>query len=606
MTERRGLFRFLSLIPVGIFSAAAAPVERDFQTAAVAKGKPLPKPSEPEPVPSPPPLQDHVYDSYQLLGAADDDSNVFGSTRPRDWHGTKAQVQSALGKATKPADPIHTWLKTFDVTFDERAANIILDATSQVYRQGSTSLLRYESQLYEGLLRSAAVLLDRCLRYRLEMGQFETAGVGAGLAYLGFTRLRPLHKNLISHSNAADLVKIEKGKNQRARDKYAEAGSLSETFQYYEFEAKKILLTGDIQESGSLEVKGNYLIKNLTQQLDISSDLQLAQFTRFFAAGSSSNWAERYLRLASMLTEDLGDAFCRLYSASKGVQQVLGLAQVSVAMSLPVNVDIPAFAEIAAIQAWVDQIVPLDPTKQRQPDIVDALVLWCRAVTRTIDAMSQFEAEFNVSIPLNQPWGTSSAQIVSATATAAAFSGTAPTGKLTFNLTAAALPMSATADNIRVVGVGLLVERSEDDASPVQFQTSFPHTPSNPVVTVGTTPAASQEPTSAQIAFIQQFERARVARLNAIVVTPQQKLPSGLTYSRPSLFLPNIRLQGGSSGDLEPMLNYDATCRGLYPFGSWTISFDSNALAFFQSNARITPNWVTGVILHLRLRAAIT
>jgi hypothetical protein len=364
------------------------------------------------------------------------------------------------------------------------------------------------------------------------------------------------------------------------------------------------------------EAKDNFLTHILEKQFHVQIDAQLAQFTRLFEPGSSSNFAERYLRLLSMLTEDLADAYCKIYSASKGVQQVLGMSQVTVAINAPISVDIPGFTTTAGVKMWVDQVVPAQSEHQRTPDVLDALVLWTRAVMRTLDTAAQYESEFTVSIPLNQPLAPGAQALVPQGDIVAAFGPNAPTGMVTFTLPSTALPIKATPTNVRVIGIGITVEHSPDDESPVQYTTGFPQTPSVPNVAPPNTPQNNPAPTPQQIEAAQLFELPRVARLNVTVTTPVQ---GAAGYSRPKVFLPNVRIQGGGGGDQEPILSYDPACRGLYPFGIWTLSFDPNAVAFYSSINQISPfgwvnkysqppwnSWITGLILHLRLRCTLS
>jgi hypothetical protein len=176
-------------------------------------------------------------------------------------------------------------------------------------------------------------------------------------------------------------------------------------------------------------------------------------------------------------------------------------------------------------------------------------------------------------------------------------------GTVSFSLDTSVLPFSSLPNALRVVGVGLSVERGPDDASPLQYTTGFPHTPSNPVVSVTQTPAPSQEPTPSQIGAAQAFEGARMARLNATVISPPQQYHGVATkYQRPPIFLPSVRIQGGAGGDLEPRLSFSPACHNIIPFvGQWTIQMDSNAIEY-QSNGTISANWMTGLIFYLRLR----
>jgi hypothetical protein len=252
-------------------------------------------------------------------------------------------------------------------------------------------------------------------------------------------------------------------------------------------------------------------------------------------------------------------------------------------------VDIPLFGTLGDVQTWVKKVVP-QQGDQRKPDVLDALVLWTRAVMRELDASSQYENEFTVSVPLNQPFGKKNATILTVAEIATAFTSANATGQLTFELKSDALPVAAVPTNVRVVGIGLTVEFTLDDASAVQYAQSFPQA-------VGGQPG-----------FVEKFENRKMARLNATVTTPAQTLQGGGTYLRPQLFLANVRIQGGTGGDLEPLLSYDPACRGLNPFGWWTIFVDPNAVEFFATSTSSPPlpnKEIQGVILHLRLRGKL-
>lgn len=605
MSERRDFLKAASLIPVGGLAASAVACA-DQQVVHQKAGDPPAGDAPPVPVPPREPITEQSFPNYHLLGKPDAEANLLGAVRPRDWKETKTRLEEALTAAAVAQDPIHNWLATFRGSFDDTAADIVVKAGGHIHRAGQPNELAYEPQLYEASLRGAAALLDRCLRNRNEMGGCEISGVNAGIGYLTFLKLKPLQRNFLTQSNSADLAKIEKTTDTQASQKYGQVGGLDRLFEKYQLQAKQIELAGAGAEAGLAEEKNNFLTHLLERQFHIQIDAQLAQFTRLLQPGSSSNFAERYLRLVSLLTEDLADAYCKLYSASKGVQQVLGMSTVTVGMNAPVNVDIPLFAAPAAVKSWVDLIVPPQAGNQRKPDVLDALVLWCRAVMRTLDAAAQYESEFSVSLPLNQPWGPAGSTLLTPSNIATAFTGGNPTGVVSFTLPNNSLPISVAQTNIRVIGIGLSVEHSQDDASPIQYITGFPHTPSVPNVPVNQTPADSNEPTLKQIEKAQEFELPRMARLHATVTTPAQVMQGGTTYSRPRVFLANVRIQGGSGGDLEPVICYDPACRGLNPFGKWSITFDPNIVAFYQSAAAITDTWITGLILHLRLRGTLS
>ena len=259
-----------------------------------------------------------------------------------------------------------------------------------------------------------------------------------------------------------------------------------------------------------------------------------------------------------------------------------------------VPISIPKFTNASDIAKWIPTVAPSDA--QRQPDVLDGLVLWSRAIMRELDRRSQYETEFTVAIPLSQPAGSRKAPLVTV--------ASVQSGTVSFSLDTSVLPFSSLPNALRVVGVGLSVERGPDDASPLQYSTGFPHTPSNPVVGVGQTPAPSQEPTPSQISAAQVFEAARMARLNATVTSPPQQYPGAPTkYQRPPILLPSVRIQGGAGGDAEPRLSFSPACHNILPFaGQWTIQMDPNAIEYYQSNGIISNNWITGIVFYLRLR----
>jgi hypothetical protein len=308
--------------------------------------------------------------------------------------------------------------------------------------------------------------------------------------------------------------------------------------------------------------------------------------------------------LLAYLTEDLADAYVKLFSAAKGVQQVLSMTgNVTGGGGASLPIDIPAFADAGALGSWVEKVAPSPAIAVREPDVLDALVLWSRAIMRELDRRSQYETEFTVAIPLTQPAGSRGTPLLTNADMKAAFTNAGASGSVNFVLDASVLPFGVVPTALRVVGVGLTVEHDKYDAVPVQYSPGFPHTPSNPVVQVGQTPAASQEPTQAQADYAQTFAERRLARLNATITSPPQATPGAANaYQRPPILLPQVRIQGGMSGDLEPQLCYDPACRNLSPFGKWTVSINPNLIDYYLSSGVLTDTWVDGLILYLRLR----
>jgi len=552
------------------------------------------QPSSPQEAPPPP--QELPFSEYRLTGTPEADGNLMGTApRTRDWKQNKLRVESELERLSVDG-PILDWIRTFLPMFGERATTVVLNAVNALYRTDKPAELRYEPELYDAMLRSASAQLDRCLRYRNEMGGFEISGIGAGIAYLTFLKIKPLQRNLIRQSSLADVEEIVKNTEERTSQIYSHAHGLGRVFEKYQLLGLRAESHGEVLEAGHSELKERLRTSLLERQFNIQTDAQLAEFTRLLTPGSSSNYAERYLRLLTYLTEDLTDAYCKLYSASVGIQQVLQLVgTVQSGGGTAVPVQIPKFANASDITNWVQTVAPSGDL--RQPDVLDGLVLWSRAIMRELDRRSQYESEFTVAIPLSQPAGSRTTPLVTVSQ--------AQSGTVTFKLDPTVLPFSSLPGALRVVGVGLSVERGPDDVSPLQYTTGFPHTPSNPVVAVNQTPAPSQEPTPQQINAAQAFEGPRMARLNATVTSPPQQYPGAAnTYQRPPILVPNVRIQGGMSGDLEPRLSFSPACHNILPFvnGQWTIQMDRNAIEYYQSNGTISSNWITGLIFYLRLR----
>jgi len=554
------------------------------------------------PIPQPS-LEEKLFPQYKLTGAPDPETNLLGAERPQDWNATKVALMKALSTEADDEDPIHEWLKVFEEGFVDRVASMLIQAGSRVTNPHQPSGLRYEPQLYDALLRNASMLLDRCLRYRAQLGSLEVTGISAGLAYLAFLKLKPIQRNFLELSNSADLSAADQATEEFVSQRYKRQHGVDRLFEKHVLEAKAAEAEGAAVSAGLAKRKEDKLTHLLEKQFNLQADAQLAQFTRMVTPGNSSNFAERYLRSLVLLAEDLSDAYSMLFSVSKGVQQVLGLSTLTVAVNHSVKTDIPLFTSTSDVTKWVNAVVPVPDIGRRQPDALDALVLWSRAVTRDLDERSQSETALTLSIPLSQPWGTKNVVLVDNIAIAEAFAGkagTAPTGFVTFTLTSDCLSLASSCKNIRVMGVGVTIEASSDSASPVQYATGFPQV-QLPPIPAGPNPLITKVPAH-QYDFVNNFELAKTARLTARITSPAQTAQDGTKYSRPSIVMSNIRIQGGSGGDSEPVLSYDPPVRGLSPLGPWSISFDPNVVAYYQSANSINDSWVQGLILHLQVR----
>lgn len=329
--------------------------------------------THPYSAPSLPPVTEHSFSQYQLTGAPDKYANLLGIDRPQNWNTTKLRLQVELKNHASHDDPIHEWLSIFRDTFADRASKIVINGGARTHRKSNPQQLRYEPQLYEGSLRGASILLDRCLKYRNELGNFEMGGVNAALSYLAFLKLKPLQRNFLIQSNSADISHIAQSTEEYVSEKYNEQITL---FNKDELLAQAAEAAGSAASAARTAHKTDLLTSILEKQFHIQTDFQLASFTRMLTPGNSSNFAERYLRTLVMLSEDLADAYCRLYSASRGLKQVIGLNKLTISGTTPIDIVVPLFSSANAVDGWVEGVVGAQPLSQRKPDILDALVLW--------------------------------------------------------------------------------------------------------------------------------------------------------------------------------------------------------------------------------------
>jgi hypothetical protein len=593
MSERRAFLKTASLIPLGAFSSAAP-------------GQNVNSPVLPT-LTKPPAPQEQPIGGFDIHGTPDPNANLLGQTRPADWGDTKSKLGSALTAAVSANDPVAKWVNVFMTSFADRAAKVVLDTVPLLGLQPGVNNLTYEPALYDSLLRSAASQLDRCLQLRNEMGSFEISGVTAGINYLAFLKLKPIQHNLLVQSSVSDIAKLQKASEDRSSQIYKQASQASTV------SSESLHMLGLQSDADGSSAESDYTAQQdilrqslLLKQFQIQTDMQLAQFTRLTTPGSSSNYAERYLRLFSFLEEDLSDAYNKLYSVSLGIRSLLFIRAVTVGVGATAGSILPAFADRPSLDQWVGQVI-LNQDQARKPDILDALVIWCRGVMREIDKLSQYETEFTVAIPLTQPTGKLQNPLIDFQSLANYLNGSTP-GPLVFTLTQDALTFpSSVLYRARVLGVGLSIVHSPDDASPVQYSMNFKNAPPHPVAAVNTVPQFDQVPPAVQAGSVMDYEAPKLARFNAIVTPPKQSIPdgsiSGLSYSRPSFMLTNIRIQGGNGGDLEPTISYDPSCRNLMMVGTWAINLDPHAVEFWSSQPAINiANMVRGLILHLRVR----
>jgi hypothetical protein len=364
-----------------------------------------------------------------------------------------------------------------------------------------------------------------------------------------------------------------------------------------------------VQQADLLGRKDHIKNSLLKQQYEIQSEIQLAQFAGILDRGSASNYAERYLRILTFLTEDLSEAYSALFSASKGVQRVLGISQVSIIVRSDdqnhspakrlIDVDIPEFEIEEDVEAWVRKILPVNVSDPRKPDVVDAMIVWCRAVMRELDRRARYETEFTLSIPLSQPIAPTNMPIVDVRSCIQNSKGS-ETYRIPFTLSQNQLPMPGLPSDLRVLGIGLSFLHDMSDYLPVQFADPWDHA-EIPIPVQGAG-IRNPEPTVFQIRDARITMRLRTSRINATLTTPKQR---GIAsdYARPKVYLSNVRMEGGLDGDIETPLSYDPACRNLSPFGEWRIDISQTAVTN-ETDATVPfpTEWIAGLVLHLRVR----
>jgi hypothetical protein len=522
---------------------------------------------------------------------------LLDGRNPTTLKKAKQLLSTQLSKLVdRKEDPVLDWLDTFSRSFDEASADMVIEAASTVIDGTSPSKLVYEPQMFEAWLRSSSELLDRCLTYRRDMGAFEVDGVRTGIDYLAFLRVTPIQRSLIDVGNQADVAEIQRLAQFNASNKYGQAPGIDKVAAGHELESQ-----GHSRVAEQTKAKETLKTELQVLQFDASNEAQLAKFTAYLTPGSAANCAERYLRLAALLADDIGDAYRKLYSASIGIRQVLKVSSIPGATVNSIPAEIPLFSGAtgsrAAIEEWVKKIVK-NGSNSRAPDVLDALVLWNRAVLRELERRTQREREVTIPIALNQPAGAAGAVILNDSDIQMALAGA--TGKafvrIPIKLTQACLPFTASLETVRVVGVGLALVHDIENLIPIEHHASY-----QTVSGEKDYPANHQAQHSAMARAVAE---PKFARTNATLLPPAQILPSGATYSRGPVLLTNVRIHGGAGGDLEPSIALDVSCRNIDPFGDWLIDLDQNYLVWYantQSRGQLA-QWLKGLILYLRVR----
>jgi hypothetical protein len=549
-------------------------------------------------------------------------AGFLGDPPPTTWPEVKARLEDAFRneryRHSRVVSGIADWLSTWDRGFGAIAADFVCTAGSALSITSDTGELRfrYDPHSFEALLMSASGLLDRSLSYRREMAEFETSGVKVALDYLAFVYLRPT-VDAIDQCGLQDVRATKLAASQTsAAEKFLNGGAGNPVALGMAQQATGS--AGDYQDLAASETERRTLLSEKSQLLQQAQD---AMFSRYLAIGSASNFAERYLRMTTLLAEDIAEAYQKLFAASCGINTVLGISFID-----GVDMYLPRFdkksVDDGTLDIWLTRIVP-SASNQRRPDVLDGLVIWTRAVMREIERVSQFETEDIFSLPLNQwNWGDSSHKILKTDD----IESSSRTGRILLNfvLQRSDLPFFSVCDRARITGLGLSITGVLADGIPLQYCKDFDTYPP---------PSdANQDQKQKEDNQSQAINESliRRAKFNAFVTPPDFQFdkrfsPDGQadSYSRVPAYLGDVRIEGGDSGFVTANLCTDSVSRNItidltlnQPTGDWQIDVNTYTAIWAPldytrisnpGQPNLPPNEplrleVTGLILYLRIR----
>lgn len=231
-------------------------------------------------------------------------------------------------------------------------------------------LPEYEPLLFDTLLRDLAVLMDRCVRYRSDGMSLEIQAVKAFADYALFVdtsdielqidilamQMPSSEKQIIASTNAATVFRNQEAPLSQGFE--AEASGRSSV-------ATAILATSQERE------------RLLRERLSITRQYHDQYFKRHTEAGNAHNYRERMERTVEHLSEDLAEALAKANAIFQGMHSILGY-------SYP-------------------------PPIPKDGRVIDELIRWARYAFRHMEKVAQEEVEFDVIIPLSQPWSGESA-----------------------------------------------------------------------------------------------------------------------------------------------------------------------------------------------------
>jgi hypothetical protein len=415
----------------------------------------------------------------------------------------------------------------FVTTADENA----LAALQQVREIAKSDPLIYEPLLFESWLKDVAQLADRVLAYRREGRELEVLAVKAAMDY-------ELGQSLIAIDRETQKLLVQKPVKERAKDTQATAAVAFEKAGQTEggFTA---LAQGRFAELAIEISDADQQLKLIEEKWKAQNNYQKTYWAKNNEPGNALNYAERARRVYRLLGEDLAEAYGKAIAIREGIEIVHG-------KRLP---DLPA----------------TDPLT-----FIDELIFWIRATIRWAEWVSQYKVEFDLVVPLVQPWSASQTSILEPEHLRAALAKARANKSLPtlveFQLES---DLFLDCEGARLVGVGLSYGNR-----------------------VGLVASSGIDKNATTDSYV---------RLRAIVHTPVQTA-DGQTYSRPPVALGSVGVFGAAplafeQGDLVTNVS---------PIGKWSIALYP-CLVYKDDSEKNIGDGIEGQLmvdlkLHLRLR----
>lgn len=258
-------------------------------------------------------------------------------------------------------------------------ADCFLQSVDQVVLQDlqeqEQPVVQYSARHFEQLLRDVGVLCDRMVTYRREMQDLEILAVRAATD-------RMVH--LTSRSFERELAELQLGKNRsQDREKYAhEVGDLFKKLEdplapgfVADFEARARLANGEA-------VEADMQLGYLGQRWKLTDTVSDSYWERHNTPGNAHNYVYRWGWTRRLLAEDLRES----YAKAKGI--------------------------FAGMRLFIDSASP-EPPSSNSISYLDELILWTRSCFRSLERYEDSAQEFDLTIPLVQPFGESGAVLIS-------------------------------------------------------------------------------------------------------------------------------------------------------------------------------------------------